>query len=559
MNQPIDCLLIGHNEMDFEAYEKTCRQMGNDSGIYRDLNLNYIRYNNKPYTASGIFNLLNTGLEAGYAPIQMGETFSAAVACLGSYLHKNGLTFDYVNSFREERERLKELLESENILTVAVVTTLYVVALPIIEIIDFIRRHSRTAKIIVGGPFISTQVRTLDAAALEYLFTHTLRADFFVNSSQGEGALVNIIRALKNGSPVETVGNIFYRTDRGGALVPTPVIDEDNPLAENPVKWELFSRGIGDFVNLRTAVSCPFSCSFCGFPEHAGKYRTANLPWIEEQLDRLDRMGVKSIHFIDDTFNVPAARFRDILKLMIRKNYGFKWHSYYRCQFADRDTAALMKESGCDGVFLGIESGSDPVLKNMNKGSDSQRYREGIALLKETGITTFGSFITGFPGETEASVRETVDFIENSGLDFYRTQLWYCEPITPIWREKEKYHLRGEHFEWSHATMDSRAACDHIDQMFLSVKNAIWIPQFDFDFVTIWHIVHRGIGLERVKHFLRNFDLGVREKLTGRADKEAGYDVIKALGEIFPQKEDTLPPVGNGENIVDKYDAGFEF
>ncbi len=559
MKEQIDCLLIGHNEPDFREYESTCVQMGNESGIYRDLNLNYIRYNNNPYTAAGIFNLLNTSMDGGFAPIRAGETFSAAVGCLGSYLHKNGLSFDFVNSFRDNKDRLKEILEQENVLTIAVVTTLYVVALPIIEIIDFIRRHNRTAKIIVGGPFISTQVRTLDTAALEYLFMHTLRADFFVDSFQGEAALVKIIRALKNGLPVENIENIYYKTGRGERLVTTPVKKEDNPLEENPVNWELFSGGVGDYVNLRTAVSCPFSCSFCGFPEHAGKYRTAGIPWIESQLDQLDRMGVKSIHFIDDTFNVPVGRFREILNLIVRKQYKFKWHSYFRCQFADRETVRLMKESGCEGVFLGIESGNDRILENMNKKSSLERYREGTAMLKEEGITTFGGFITGFPGETEETVRDTIDFIERSGLDFYRTQLWYCEPITPIWREREKYGIRGEHFEWSHDTMDSRAACDWIDEMFLSVKNALWVPQYDFDFVAIWHMVHRGIGLDRVKDFLRSFNKGVKAKMKSAPGSEASYEIIKELGRVFPGSEDTGEPPVKEENIVEKYDAGFDF
>ena len=557
MKEQIDCLLIGHNEMDFEEYEGICKKMGSHSGTFRDLNLNYIRYNNKPYTAAGVFNLLNSSVDAGFKPLRMGETFSAAIGCLGSYLSKHGLRFDYVNSFQDNKTRLAEILKQENILTIAIVTTLYVMALPIIEIIDFIKQYNRTARIIVGGPFVSTQVRSLDAEALEHLFRHTIKADFFVNSSQGEAALVKIIRALKTNSPVDQIKNIHYKID--GKYGTTPIKRENNPLSENPVRWHLFSDRIGEYVNVRTAISCPFSCSFCGFPEHAGTYRTAAVEWIESQLNHLDQVGVKRIHFIDDTFNVPVNRFKDILKRMIKNKYQFNWHSYFRCQFADRETITMMKESGCEGVFLGIESGNDGVLKNMNKKVDLQRYLEGIALLKEYGIATFGSFITGFPGETQKTVQDTIAFIEKSGLDFYRTQLWYCEPITPIWREREKYKIKGEHFEWSHATMNAGTACDLIDDMLLSIKNAIWVPQYDFDFVTIWHLVHRGIGLEQVKDFLKSFNRGVKEKLMNTDESETSYQVIKELGTIFQGKENTdlFPDIE--ENVIDKYDAGFNY
>lgn len=556
MKNQIDCLLIGHNEMDFAVYEKTCRKMGVDSGSYRDLNLNFLLYNHKPYTAAGIFNLLNTSLEAGFEPLTMGESFSAAVSYLGSYLNKNGLQFDYVNSFQENKARLADLLAKENILTIAVITTLYVLPLPIIEIVNFIRQYNRTARIILGGPFVSTQVRTLETGELAYLWK-TINADFYVNSSQGEATLVKIIKALKNRLPGESIENIHYRMN--GTYKAAPIKQEHNPLSDNPVKWDLFSQRIADFVNVRTSISCPFSCSFCGFPEHAGKYQTTDVEWIDQQLSHLDRIGVKRIHFIDDTFNVPVKRFREILARMIAKKYRFKWHSYFRCQFADRETIEMMKESGCEGVFLGIESGSEQVLKNMNKRTNLKRYREGIARLNHYGIVTFGSFITGFPGETDETIQDTVKFIETSGLDFYRTQLWYCETITPIWKERAKYNIKGERFQWSHETMDSKTACDRIDEMFRSIKNSLWIPQYDFDFASIWHLVYRGIPLKKVKDFLQGFKKGIEEKLMQPQRPELSYEVLKEMGNIFPREEDNGSLLNDKKNTRDKYNADFDF
>jgi anaerobic magnesium-protoporphyrin IX monomethyl ester cyclase len=559
MKKQIDCLLIGHNEMDFEKYEDICVKMGVNSGVYRDLNLNYIRYNNKPYTAADFFNLLNDSVGGGFKPLKMGETFSAAISCLGSYLNRNGLRFDYVNSFQDKKTQLAETLTHENILTIAIITTLYVVPLPIMEIIGFIKKYNRTAKIIVGGPFVSTQVRTLDAGELEYLWT-AIDADFFVNSSQGEAALVKIIRALKNNLPVRQIENIYYKS--GSKYAAAPIKIEDNKLSENPVKWDLFSHQKHEYVNVRTTISCPYSCSFCGFPEHAGKYQVADIEWVQRQLNQLNRINtLKSVHFIDDTFNVPMERFKEILKRMIKNKYRFKWHSYFRCQFASREIVEMMKESGCDGVFLGLESGSEQILKNMNKASNLSKYFEGIALLKEASITTFGSFITGFPGETDETVQDTIKFIEKSGLDFYRTQLWYCEPITPIWKEREKYKIKGEHFEWSHATMNSRVACDRINEIFLSIKNSLWIPYYDFDFVSIWHLVHRAIPLGKVMDFLKGFNRGIKEKLMNPAWREVSFEVIEELGRIYRRDQETGPSafLKEDENIVNKYDAEFDY
>lgn len=82
-------------------------------------------------------------------------------------------------------------------------------------------------------------------------------------------------------------------------------------------------------------------------------------------------------------------------------------------------------------------------LNNMNKSADIDKYKEGIKLLKENGIVTMASFIIGFPGETYETVKDTINFIEETQPDFYRAQLWYCEPITPIWNKKDKYGIKG--------------------------------------------------------------------------------------------------------------------
>jgi radical SAM PhpK family P-methyltransferase len=560
MNKTIDCLLIGHNEMKFGEYEKTLRKMGIRSGAYRDLDLNFIRYNNKPYSISEIFNLFYCSdryTEDLMKPLHLGESFSAAIAYLGTYLNRRGYTFDYVNSFQDKKDELARKLTREHILTIAVITTLYVSPLPILEIIEFIKEHNQTAKIIVGGPFVSTQIRTRDAAYLEYLFGSTLKADVYVNSSQGEAALVEIIHAVKNNLPLDPINNICYETD--SRYVFTPMVKENNRLNENMVNWELFPGDIVEYVNVRTSISCPFSCSFCGFPQHAGKYQTAELEAVEAELKSLSRLpSVKSVHFIDDTFNIPVKRFKEILRMMIKNKFKFRWHSYFRSQYADREMVELMKEAGCDGVFLGLESGNAQILKNMNKVASPGKYLEGIRLLKEYGIVTFGDFIIGFPGESHETVRDTAAFIEESGLDFYRTQLWYCEPITPIWKQKEKYNISGESFEWSHGTMDSKTACDLIEEIFLSLREPVWLPQYNFDFATLWHLVHRGMDLGRVKSFVRAFNLGVREKIKNPSLKEVSFEIIKQLkypGEENGARESRECEAGS----IDNAGADFDF
>jgi len=532
MSGIIDCLFIGHNEMRFEEYEKFIRRMGTKSPAYRDLNLNFVRYKGKPYSAQEAFNLFRFGegspiKEDKYGPLSLGNNFSSAISYLGTYLHRRGFTFDFVNSFQNEKQALIEKLQNEEIRTIAIPTTLYVSVFPIIEIMTLIRKYNKTAKVIMGGPFVSTNIRNQDKMTVEFLF-ESIDADFYVNSSQGEAALVNILNALKNNLPYDGIKNIYYR--QGNKYIATPSEPEDNRLEENMVDWNLFKNRHERFATIRSAISCPFSCAFCGFPEHAGKYQTVSVGAIENELNKLNEIGnIKSIYIIDDTFNVPLDRYKDILRMMIKNKYGFNWHSYFRCQYADEETIELMKESGCEGVFLGIESGNQNILDNMNKKAAVEKYRKGLPMLKEYGIITFASFITGFPGETYDTYKDTVSFIEEHQPDFYRTQLWYCEPITAIYKQKDKYNIKGSQFEWSHATMDANTGSDLVDEMFLNVKNSIWMSQYNFDFPNIFYLLHRDFTIDEVKAIIKAFNMGMKDKFLNTKDDEMSDKTVEEL------------------------------
>jgi p-methyltransferase len=367
--------------------------------------------------------------------------------------------------------------------------------------VEFIRQHNDKVKIVVGGPLISNHARNNQGGSLQTALDD-MGADIYVVEGQGELTLTRIVECLKQGNSLSTVPNIIYFEN--GELHSTKTMPENNSLDENFIDWRNFSaESLGPTLQTRTARSCAFKCSFCNYPTRAGALTLTSIDVIERELDSMRAAGdVRNVVFIDDTFNVPFPRFKEICRLMIRKQYNFNWFSYFRCSNSDEEAIDLMAESGCKGVFLGIESGSPTILTNMNKSATVEKYAKGIEWLRSRDIMTFGSFIVGFPGETEETVRETVDFIRENEPDYYRAQMWYCEPGTPIQQHREKYDINGEGFIWSHATMDSLMAMDQIDQMFLSVKESIWLPQWSFDFWVVPYLLGRGISLDRFKSFM---------------------------------------------------------
>lgn len=524
----IDCLLIGFNSSNFPDFVQMVKAMGDDSGAFKDLELAYIEYQHRPYQSMDILNHFYAEGKESHQPFHNADFVWPVITYLGTYLSRRGLSFDYVNLFQTEKEKLKEKLLANEYLTIAITTTLYVSPHPVMEIMSFIRKYNKKARVVIGGPHIANSSKVADEASLQSFFKY-LGGDFYVISSEGEETLVNLIKALKQGTDLAAVENIAYR--RGKEFVLTPQTIERSKLEENMVDYTLFPRGeFGEFVSTRTAKSCPFTCSFCAFPERAGKYVYEGVEMVEHELDHIREVGgISTISFIDDTFNVPKGRFKEILRMMIKNRYGFKWNSTYRCDHGDEEAIELMAEAGCEGVFLGIESGSDAMLKTMNKTAKREDYLKAIPLLSRVGISTYASLVVGFPTETYETLQETVDLIEEAKPDFFRAQLWYCDPVTPIWRQREQYGIKGSAFSWSHNTMDARTACDLIDRMFIGIENSVWLPQNGFEQWSTFYLQRKGMSLERIKTFLRCFDAAIKEKLLDPGRKEISPALLESL------------------------------
>ena len=489
----LDCVLIGYNETPFEEYAALLKSYGEDSEAYRDLRFSFVNLDGRSMDYIGLLNHV-LKLAGVNDELKSCDIPNLAAIYLTHYLRRHGCEARYINLFQFEKERLAEFL-AEDPLCVAMTTTFYLLNLPVNEMVKFIRERNPRTKVIVGGPLIANHVRNYHGEELNVAL-EDIGADIYVNESQGEHTLTLIIDALKNGGDLSRVPNIIYKEN--GKLRQMPKLFETNSMDENFINWQTFvNEDLGPTVQTRTARSCAFNCSFCNYPKRAGKLTLASLETIEKELDSLRGLGyVKNLVFIDDTFNVPLPRFKDICRLMIEKDYQFNWFSYFRCSNSDEEAIELLAKSGCKGVFLGIESGSPTILQNMNKAATPEKYVRGMELLHEYGVLTFASLIFGFPGETKETIKESVDFIKTTKPDYYRAQLWYCEPGTPVDMQREKYKIEGNGFVWSHATMDSMEAMDHIDLAFLEITESIWLPQWSFDFWTIPYLLGKEYSLE---------------------------------------------------------------
>ena len=523
----LDCLLIGHNEIPFKQYEGFLRELGEDREVYRDLRYNFI-----DVVGEGkmhYLDLLNhvwtkargNADPSDAGPFRLGDVPHLASVYLTNFLNRRGKRADWINLFESEQERLIERL-AENPRCVGITTTLYVFNEPAKRVVDFVRGHHETVPIVIGGPLIANLARAHEGVELEW-HLRNLGADIFVVESQGESTLDRIVQCLIDGGDLGSIPNLLYFDDQG-KLHRTDVEAESNDLDEEFISWASFpEHDLGGTIQTRTARSCSFNCAFCNYPTRGGKLALADLETVKKELDSMRELGnVKNVMFIDDTFNVPLPRFKKLCELMIREDYGFEWYSYFRCSNSDLECVDLMAEAGCKGAFLGMESGSPSVLAKMNKFATIEKYHEGARWLHSRGIMTFGSFIVGFPGETEETVGETIDFINSSQIDLFRAQLWYCEPGTPVYQQRESVGLEGSGYSWHHDTMDSSFAMEQVERIFWSVTESEWLPKHSFGFWLIPYLAGKGIPFSQFKEWLRHANEMLRMELNRTPQEEKG-------------------------------------
>jgi len=165
---------------------------------------------------------------------------------------------------------------------------------------------------------------------------------------------------------------------------------------------------------------CPFQCTFCAGKTVTGlKIRSRSITNLLAEIELLYRdYGIREIHFLDDNFTFNKQYVKDFCRQLLQKDFKISWccPNGVRLDTLDLEVLTLMKKAGCYYISVGIESGSDRILKLMRKSLKVKDIRRQIKLIKRAGLTVNGFFILGYPGETKKEMEKTIKFSQNLGL-----------------------------------------------------------------------------------------------------------------------------------------------
>lgn len=194
-------------------------------------------------------------------------------------------------------------------------------------------------------------------------------------------------------------------------------------------------------TSIMTTRGCPYRCGFCCKINKRVKIFPAN--FVLDELRMLkDFYGYQAFMFFDDIFILDTKRLTTILDEITP--WDIRWRGFVRADIVARngvETARRMYESGCREVGMGIESGSDKILKMVHKDENTETLKKGIEVLHQAGIRVKGFLIVGLPSESPETIEETRRFLKESGLDDVDFSLFTPYKKSTIYERKKEFDI----------------------------------------------------------------------------------------------------------------------
>jgi len=242
----------------------------------------------------------------------------------------------------------------------------------------------------------------------------------FVLYGEYEFTLLELIKCLQEGRSLSEVKGLIYRDN--GRVIKNP---QREPLDVNLLPWPhrdslpmykyLDAPGgmCTPSAQIMASRGCPFKCQFCLWPQvfyQGSHYRPRDVNDVVSEMEYLVKeKGFKSVYFDDDTFNIGKKRMLEFCRrVRVRGLDRTQWAIMARPDLMDEEILMEMKSAGLWAVKYGVESATQALVDNIEKGMDLRKAEEMIRFTKKLGIKTHLTFTFGLPGETEQTIEKTI-------------------------------------------------------------------------------------------------------------------------------------------------------
>jgi anaerobic magnesium-protoporphyrin IX monomethyl ester cyclase len=306
--------------------------------------------------------------------------------------------------------------------------------------------NNPSLKIIVGGPH--------PTGLKSRLLSLIPRIDFII-FSEGEISLPLLIKSLekRDRSALKQIPNLIWRDNEkiieNYQSLPPNLDELELPDWEqiSPIKYQKFPPHGGfametPVAQIITTRGCPCACEYCaGHIVNGTKIRKRSADSIVNEIEYLvEHFGVKEIHIEDDNFTFSKAHVLSLCKAIKSNNIKLKFGLPNGIRLDRLDDEILFEMYSCGFYFfsVGIESGSERILKKMHKALTIEKIESGLKLIRKYPFQVKGFFMLGYPSETVVDINETIKLSTMLDLDQAFFSLFVPIPGTKAFTILEK-------------------------------------------------------------------------------------------------------------------------
>jgi radical SAM superfamily enzyme YgiQ (UPF0313 family) len=254
-------------------------------------------------------------------------------------------------------------------------------------------------------------------------------------------------RAIKNGN-LNRIPNIVYKKNRKFIFTKKITATKSLDFVPIPERELIIERkyyppsSLGDIL---VSVGCIYNCRFCALANSRFLLRSPKNV-VEEIKDVYQKYGTRDFSFQTASINLNRKWLVELCREIKKEKLKILWSAYANAIGIDEELAKLMKDSGCWKLGIGFESGSQRILKKMNKPLRIEDSFKAVKILKKNKIFVYGSFIAGFPGEEINDLLSTIKLIRELRPDVFRINLLIPKPETPF------FNLRKDNKFWEYSS-----------------------------------------------------------------------------------------------------------
>ncbi|MFA5350386.1 MAG: radical SAM protein [Candidatus Omnitrophota bacterium] len=335
-----------------------------------------------------------------------------------------------------------------------------------------------TVPIILGSSHVS---------ALPEQSLRESKADFVV-VGEGEIALSEVIAKMQNGeNSWDEINGLAYLANGKPRINPPVKLIQDLDVLPFPARDLIDNRrysaaptkrvSLGPITLISTSRGCPYDCGFCAQQAIWGRRTRLRSPEsvVVEIEECVNKYNIRTFNFTDELFTSNLERVMSISHLICEKKLNIKWVCSARAEKFDFKVLKTMHTAGCREISFGVESGNQKILERISKGTNLQEIHRVINLAKKAGITTHASYILGYIGESESTIKDTIRFAKQ--LNTHVAAFFIASPL-PGSRLYREFLENGY--------LDPKASWVNYSP-FSNQQNILNLPTISSKTIRIWH------------------------------------------------------------------------